>query len=98
MPASQEAAAVSHTVTVELNPDAFARLEREAAAVGLSPAEFARRAVEDRLPRPPDESKRGSLRKLFGTFNSGNPKSADNEQIDADLAREYHLGADARAD
>ncbi len=25
----------------------------------------------------------------FGAVNSGNPRSADNEQIDADLAREY---------
>ncbi|MFN2393836.1 MAG: hypothetical protein ABR566_17980 [Pyrinomonadaceae bacterium] len=25
----------------------------------------------------------------FGAISSGNPRSADNEQIDADLAREY---------
>ncbi|MGH9945755.1 MAG: hypothetical protein ACRD6X_00980 [Pyrinomonadaceae bacterium] len=31
----------------------------------------------------------GAVRKHFGTFNSGDPRSADNDKIDADLAREY---------
>lgn len=31
----------------------------------------------------------GDFRRCFGTINSGNPNSADNESIDADLAREY---------
>ncbi|HXH71163.1 MAG TPA: hypothetical protein VNI60_12600 [Pyrinomonadaceae bacterium] len=34
------------------------------------------------------ESKDG-IREMFGTWSSGNPSSSDNEQIDADLAREY---------
>ena len=29
------------------------------------------------------------FRRHFGAINSGNPRSADNAQIDADLAREY---------
>ena len=29
------------------------------------------------------------LARHFGAINSGNPRSADNEQIDADLAQEY---------
>ncbi len=29
----------------------------------------------------------GNLRELFGTINSGNPSSADNDAIDADLAQ-----------
>jgi len=29
------------------------------------------------------------LRRCFGTWRSGDPHSADNDRIDADLAREY---------
>lgn len=32
---------------------------------------------------------RGQLRRCFGIWDSGNPRSADNEEIDRDLAREY---------
>ena len=31
----------------------------------------------------------GGIREMFGTWNSGNRHSSDNEQIDADLARAY---------
>ena len=33
------------------------------------------------------------LRELFGSIRSGNLRSADNERIDADLARAYQEGA-----
>jgi hypothetical protein len=32
---------------------------------------------------------RGQLRRHFGAWDSGNIRSADNEEIDRDLAREY---------
>ena len=31
----------------------------------------------------------GGIREMFGTWRSGNPNSAENEQIDADLAKVY---------
>lgn len=31
----------------------------------------------------------GDFSRFFGTVNSGNPNSADNDAIDADLAKEY---------
>ncbi len=31
----------------------------------------------------------GLLKRHFGTLNSGDPNSCDNEKIDRDLAREY---------
>jgi len=31
----------------------------------------------------------GNVRKHFGTFNSGDPRSCDNDKIDADLAKSY---------
>jgi hypothetical protein len=35
------------------------------------------------------QKKPGVLRKYFGMINSGDPHSADNDKIDADLARAY---------
>ncbi len=34
-------------------------------------------------------NRKGDIRKSFGMFNSGNPDSANNEQIDLDLAKAY---------
>ena len=34
------------------------------------------------------------ITQFFGTVNSGDPRSADNDRIDADLAREYGRGLD----
>lgn len=47
-----------------------------------------------RKPRPQltpqqAEAARQRFRRHFGAFDSGNPRSADNEAIDADPAREY---------
>jgi predicted DNA-binding antitoxin AbrB/MazE fold protein len=36
-----------------------------------------------------DRTFRGGLRELFGSVDLGYPTGADNESIDADLAREY---------
>lgn len=35
------------------------------------------------------KKKTGNVRKYFGTFNSGDPNSADNDKIDSDLAEAY---------
>ena len=40
-------------------------------------------------PRGPAASQPGSLRRHFGIVRSGNPRSADNERIEADLAATY---------
>ena len=52
---------------------------------------LARRAAERRPPLS-DEDRRAARERFFryaGAVNSGDPDSADNERIDADLAREY---------
>ena len=42
------------------------------------------------IERPSDSHKsRGTLRELFGSVDLGYQTGADNESIDADLAREY---------
>ena len=53
-------------------------------------------------PRPKrsaeeEEAARKRLERHFGAVNSGNPRSADNEQIDADLASEYGRTHDEEA-
>lgn len=48
--------------------------------------------IIDKISRKKSESvekKSGGIREMFGTWSSGNPNSADNEQIDADLAKAY---------
>jgi predicted DNA-binding antitoxin AbrB/MazE fold protein len=44
--------------------------------------------VTIQTPDAPQGS-RGTLRELFGSVDLGYPTGADNESIDADLAREY---------
>ena len=61
--------------------------------------DLSRRApTTDNFTSEGESSKRkGGIREMFGTWSSGNPKSADNEQIDADLAKAYadnHEGED----
>ena len=40
-------------------------------------------------PQGNSVSPRGSLRRRFGTVHGGDPRSADNDRIDADLSRAY---------
>lgn len=40
-------------------------------------------------PQRSGTDSQGSLRELFGSVDLGQPTGADNESIDADLAREY---------
>ncbi len=40
-------------------------------------------------PHAEESPERGSFEQLFGSWDSGDENSADNERIDADLAREY---------
>lgn len=49
------------------------------------------RKLADKLLRNTSRmrKKQGDLTKYLGIFDSGDPRSADNEKIDADLAREY---------
>ncbi len=47
--------------------------------------------LEEVTKRGEDEKpqRKGDITRFFGMFNSGDPDSADNERIDADLARAY---------
>ena len=86
---------MSHTLTVELSPEAFAALTRRAADAGVTPdrlaADFLERQYVRRPPADP-EAARKRLESYFGSVDLGGPTGADNESIDADLAREYGRG------
>ncbi len=41
------------------------------------------------LSARPGDARAGSIRRHFGTWDSGDTRSADNERIDHDLALEY---------
>lgn len=47
--------------------------------------------TESLLQRRDSRSRNGMppIRSFFGIWDSGDPRSADNDRIDADLAREY---------
>lgn len=58
------------------------------AAMKLPPNERRELATKLTISSLPTKTP-GSVRKHFGTLNSGDPRSADNDKIDRDLAREY---------
>lgn len=93
---------MSHPLTVELSDLAYAALERHARATGQSPAELAAAALEEHFGtaggkhgsrHPATETEKQTARarfeRHFGEVNLGHPTGADNEGIDADLARSY---------
>ncbi|MFN0279481.1 MAG: hypothetical protein ACKVRN_12930 [Pyrinomonadaceae bacterium] len=58
------------------------------AAMKLPPAQ--RQELIAKLSSFPAPTKKpGNIRKYFGMVNSGDPNSADNDKIDADLASAY---------
>jgi len=78
--------------TLELPEDIYSALVKAAKERGTTPVAW----IAERLPKSPkppsEEEKRADearLRAHSGAVNSGDPNSADNDRIDADLAREY---------
>jgi hypothetical protein len=69
-----------------MNSDVNAVLD---AALKLPPDEL--EELKRRLNRitVAGHKRKGDVTRFFGTFDSGDPRSADNDKIDADLAEEY---------
>jgi hypothetical protein len=90
------------SITHELAQASIAATARQMAAESGRPAEESLAELKARLrpkARPPlSEAERQAawqrLRRHFGAVDSGDPRSADNERLDADLAREYGRGLD----
>lgn len=90
---------MSHILTVELDDQVFESIRKRADAAGTTPAQVVASTLQQQfngLPRRvdtrTDEEKRVAnerFRGLFGSVDLGHPTGLDNQQIDADLAREY---------
>ena len=86
------------TMTLELPDEVYEEVLRTARESQVPPTQIAAARVAmllpPRKPRPvltPEEyeAARQRLLRHAGAVNSGEPDSANNERIDADLAREY---------
>jgi hypothetical protein len=76
------------TRTVEATFDGEALILDE--PLDLEPKTRVRVTIETSdAPCVSDKASQSSLRELFGSVDLGYPTGADNESIDADLAREY---------
>jgi hypothetical protein len=93
---------MSRALSIELSDAAFAALERRARAAGKDPVDLIIAILEQRFGDPlvaqdgnghsDEEQKRAARERFarhFGSVNLGRATGADNESIDADLARAY---------
>lgn len=90
---------MSRRLILDLSEEIYAALEHRAEVEGASPAEMAARSLErqyvgrlmEATPRSQEELEAARLRfeSHFGEIDLGAPTGADNDGIDADLAREY---------
>ncbi len=90
---------MSQSLTIELNDTTYEAIERRARQAGELPARIAATMLEQqfensgKVTKPSTDADkqaaRESLEALFGSVDLGYPIASDNEQIDADLAREY---------
>jgi hypothetical protein len=94
-------------ITLDIPEEIFDKVKDTAGVRGLTPADWIVDRIAEELdqPRsgremsPPGGSVSKSaleaderLMRMLGSFDSGDPHSADNDRIDADLAREYGAG------
>jgi hypothetical protein len=99
---AEEPAQISGPISAaEVEAALRAAAEQIASQTGQSPdeiiAEFRSRiraSPRSDLSRDEQQAARQRLEAFFGSVDSGDPNSADNERIDADLAREYGRGLD----
>ena len=87
---------MSKTLTFEVSDELYAACEQVAARTGRSTEAVVLEYLARRAPKPrpklSEEEWRAAHERLMrhvGAVSSGDPNSADNERIDADLAREY---------
>lgn len=87
---------MSQSLTVQLSDEAYAALRRRAQVAGASPSHVAAALLERQVKgagalRTDAEMQaaRERFERHFGEVNLGHPTGADNDSIDADLAREY---------
>ena len=87
---------MSKTLTLEIPDEVFSSFQRQAEQRGETAEKFVLEIVLKNFPKAngslSNQEKDQALKELMkfsGAVNSGNSRSADNDQIDADLAAEY---------
>ncbi len=89
---------MSQVLTLELPDEIYANLQQQAEIAGISLSELVATSlkrqhslIQDKAQRTEAEKEaaRKRFKSHFGEINLGYPTGADNESIDADLAREY---------
>ena len=90
---------MSKTLTLEIPDEVFSSFQKQAQNKGETAEKFVLEIVLKTYSKTneslSDQETGQALEKFMkhaGAVNSGNPRSADNEQIDADLAAEYGRG------
>jgi hypothetical protein len=86
---------MSKTITLEIPDEVFSSFQKQAASKGETAEKFVLEIVLKNFPKAngslSEQEKSDALKDLMkfsGAASSGNPRSADNEQIDADFAAE----------
>jgi len=87
---------MSQILTLELNDQTFAAINRQAANIGIPPESLAAELLEQKfsqifkLLQTDSEKaiKRSNFERHFGEIDLGFATDLDNESIDADLAKE----------
>ena len=87
---------MSKTLTLEIPDEVFSGFQKIAESKGETAEKFVLEIILKNFPKTngslSEQEKSNALKKLMefsGAVSGGNPRSADNEQIDADLAAEY---------
>jgi hypothetical protein len=86
---------MSKTLTLEIPDEVFSNFQKQAESKGETAEKFVLEIVLKNASRSEDNNSKNAqeaeerFARHFGTVNSVNSHSADNEQIDADLAKEY---------
>jgi hypothetical protein len=93
---------MSQTLILELSDEVYTMIQRQAEVAGTSPAHWLTKTLEQQYIRGhawksalmqrtagEQQAARARFERHFGEVDLGNATGADNEQIDADLAREY---------
>lgn len=93
---------MSQQITLEIPDNTYESLRAEADAIGSAPAELAATVIQQKygsaqevatrrkpLTESEKQAARERFRRMIGAVHLGYPLGADNESIDADLAREY---------
>jgi hypothetical protein len=88
---------MSTGLNIQLSPEVFTALQQAAVVAGRTPSQEAAAMIERQLhpggsSNEAAEGRAGRIEDFFGKISFGGPMT--NEEIDAELAREYGRGLD----